>query len=222
MVLHLHISWLLSLTCSLLYDDIIHNNPLSTLLTHRHTNIGTHRNRRCKSALATAVPHDPEKPLRKQQGHTQHQERLSDGNINYADLTTKLLQISVEFGMNTTESISSRTPLPGGLMTSGSWLIPAIHTSPQVPLQNVIFIKQKKRGQCGTSTLRCHNPDSAQLGLNQIVLVQVHPEDSASYSTTKLPLFQTTKALWAPPTLWDFSIPKIALRQKKFASGCWC
>lgn len=114
MVLHLHISWLLSLTCSLLYDDIIHNNPLSTLLTHRHTNIGTHRNRRCKSALATAVPHDPEKPLRK------HQERLSDGNINYADLTTKLLQISVEFGMNTTESISSRTPLPGGLMTSGS------------------------------------------------------------------------------------------------------
>lgn len=83
-------------------------------------NIGMHRNRRCKSALATAVPHDPEKPLRKQQGHAQHQERLSDGNINYADLTTKLLQISVEFGMNKTESISSRTPLPGGLMTAGS------------------------------------------------------------------------------------------------------
>lgn len=80
-----------------------------------------HRNRQCKSALATAVPCGPEKPPRKQQGHTQHQEkRLSDGNSNYADLTTKLLQISVEFGMNTTESISSRTPLPGGLMTAGS------------------------------------------------------------------------------------------------------
>lgn len=80
-----------------------------------------HKNRQCKSALATAVPRGPEKPSRKQQGHTQHQEkRLSDGNSNYADLTTKLLQISVEFGINTTESISSRTPLPGGLMTAGS------------------------------------------------------------------------------------------------------
>lgn len=40
------------------------------------------------------------------------QRRLSDGNTNYADLTTKLLQISVVFGMNITESISARTPLP--------------------------------------------------------------------------------------------------------------
>lgn len=143
MVLHLHFPWMLSLPYSLLYsrDDIIHNNTLSTLLTHRYMN----RNRQHKSALgATAVPRGPEKPPRKQQGHTQHKERR-DGNINYADLTTKLLQISVEFGMNTTESISSRTPLPGGLMTAGSWLIPAIHTSPQVPLRSVIFIKQKKK-----------------------------------------------------------------------------
>lgn len=185
MVLHLHFPWLLSLSYSLLYDDIIHSNTLSTLLTRRHIN----RNRQCKSALAaTAVPRGPEKPPRKQQGHTQHQER-SDGNINYADLTTKLLQISVEFGMNTTESISSRTPLPGGLMTAGSWLIPAFHTSPQVPLRSVIFIKQKKNAQHGTSVLKCHNPDSTQLGLNQIVLVQVHPEDSASCSPKKLPLF---------------------------------
>lgn len=65
---------------SLLYNDVIHNT-LSTLLTHRHMNM--HRNRQCKSALATAVPRGPEKPPRKQQGHTQHQERrLSDGNIN--------------------------------------------------------------------------------------------------------------------------------------------
>jgi len=73
----------------------------------------THRNRRPSSALATTVSHSAAKPLRKQQGRTQHLERsLSDGNMNYADLTTKLLQISAEFGMNITESISARTPLP--------------------------------------------------------------------------------------------------------------
>lgn len=41
------------------------------------------------------------------------QRRLSDGNTDYADLTTKLSQISVVFDMNITESISARTPLPG-------------------------------------------------------------------------------------------------------------
>lgn len=59
------------------------------------------------------VLHSPEKPLRKWGDHAQHcKRRLSDGNMNYADLTTKQLQISVEFGMNITESISVRTPLP--------------------------------------------------------------------------------------------------------------
>lgn len=183
----------------------------------------THKQKQAVQISSCCYSHPtwPREGSKKAAGSYQHQER-SDGNMNYADLTTKLLQISVEFGMNTTEGISSRTPLPGGLMTAGSRLIPAIHTSPQVPLRSVIFIKQEKSVQHGTSILKCHNPDSAHLGLNQIVLVQVHPEDSASCSPNKLPLFQTTEALWAPPTMWDLSIPKIALTKQKFARGCWC
>lgn len=215
MALHLHFSWLLSLTYSLLYDDIVHNNTLFTLLTHRHMNICMHRNRQCKSALATAVPRGSEKPPRKQQGHTQQQERrFSDGNINRLNHKTIADFCWVWYEYNRRHFIENTT----SWRINDSWeLINPSHSyfSTSTPQKCYFYQADKKRPAWKCSALKCYNPDSAQLGLNQIVLVQVHPEDSSSSRPTKLPLFQTKKALWAPPTVLNFSIPKTDLRKKK-------
>lgn len=80
----------------------------STLLMHRHMH--THKK---SQSLYNTLMRSREVSEKAAELYPHQQRRLSDGNTNYADLTTKLLQISVAFGMNITESISARTPLPG-------------------------------------------------------------------------------------------------------------